>query len=88
MGRCGFGPRLPLLVISPWARANFVDGTLTNQASIIRFIEGNWRLGQIKGSFDSVSRSLNQMFSFDHKHGKNKVLLLDPTTGQPQKKTA
>jgi len=28
------------------------------------------------------------MFSFDHKHGKNKVLLLDPTTGQPQKKTA
>ena len=88
MGRCGFGPRLPLLVISPWARANFVDNTRTNQASIIRFIEGNWRLGHISGSFDSVSRSLNQMFNFDHKHGKNKVLLLDPTTGQPVKKTA
>jgi phospholipase C len=65
-----------------------VDNTRTNQASIIRFIEGNWRLGHIKGSFDSVSRSLNHMFSFDHRHGKDKVLLLDPTTGQPQKKTA
>ena len=74
-----------MLVISPWARSNFVDDTRTNQASIIRFIEGNWDLGHIKGSFDSVSRSLNQMFSFDHKHGKNKVLLLDPSTGQPVK---
>ena len=24
-GRCGYGPRLPLLVISPWAKPNFVD---------------------------------------------------------------
>ena len=87
MGRCGFGPRLPLLVISPWARANFVDPTRTNQASIIRFIEGNWHLGHIKGSFDSVSRSLNRMFSFDHRHGRNKVLLLNPATGQPMPKT-
>src|SRR6478609_6784477 len=88
MGRCGFGPRLPLLVISPWALANFVYTTRTNQASIIRFIEGNWRLGHISGSFDSVSRSLNHMFNFGHKHGKNTILLLDPDTGQPQKKTA
>ena len=48
-GRCGYGPRLPLLVISPWARANFVDDTLTDQASIIRFIEDNWRLGADQG---------------------------------------
>jgi phospholipase C len=89
MGRCGLGPRLPLLVISPWARANFVDHTRTNQASIIRFIEGNWRLGHIDGSFDSVSRSLNHMFNFRHGHGrgKNKILLLDPATGQPLAKT-
>jgi hypothetical protein len=25
--------RLPLLVISPWAKINFVDGTLTDQSS-------------------------------------------------------
>ena len=87
MGRCGLGPRLPLLVISPWARANFVDHTRTNQASIIRFIEGNWQLGHIDGSFDSVSGSLAHMFNFGHGHGKNKILLLDPATGQPEAKT-
>jgi len=85
MGRCGFGPRLPLLVISPWARSNFVDNTRTNQASIIRFIEGNWGLGHINGSFDAVSRTLTHMFDFDQKHGKNKILLLNPATGQPEK---
>ena len=56
MGRCGFGPRLPLLVISPWARANFVDHTRTNQASIIRFIEGNWRLGHITGRSTPIAQ--------------------------------
>jgi len=25
--RCGYGPRLPLLAISPWARKNYVDHT-------------------------------------------------------------
>ena len=26
-GRCGYGPRMPMLVISPWAKPNFVDHT-------------------------------------------------------------
>src|SRR5580658_2270038 len=30
-GRCGYGPRLPLLVISPWSRHNYVDHTVTDQ---------------------------------------------------------
>ena len=42
--RCGYGPRLPLLVISPWARQNFVDHSITDQSSILRFIEDNWNL--------------------------------------------
>jgi phospholipase C len=33
-GRCGYGPRLPLLIISPFAKENFVDHTLTDQSSI------------------------------------------------------
>jgi len=44
--RCGYGPRLPYLVISPWARTNFVDHTLTDQSSTTRFIEDNWLHGQ------------------------------------------
>ena len=40
-GRCGPGVRTPLLAISPWAKANFVDHTFTIQTSVIRFIEDN-----------------------------------------------
>jgi phospholipase C len=92
-GRCGYGPRLPFLVISPWARANAVDHTLTDQASIIRFVEDNWGLPRISGSFDGVAGSLDGLFDFSGRnkngndpygHAPNKgQFLLDPTTGQP-----
>jgi phospholipase C len=86
-GRCGYGPRLPLLVISPWAKANFVDHTLTDQSSMIKFVEDNWNLPRISGSFDSLAGSLNNMFSFNTTgKGHNKTgstLFLDPTTGEP-----
>ncbi len=43
-GQCGYGPRLPFLVVSPWAKEHFVDHTVTDQTSIIRFVEDNWGL--------------------------------------------
>jgi len=46
-GRCGYGPRLPLLAISPYARRNFVQHTVTDQTSIARFIEDNWGLPRL-----------------------------------------
>ncbi len=83
LGRCGYGPRLPLLVISPWARQNFVDHTITDQSSVIHFIEDNWlggqRIGQ--GSFDGIADSISQMFNFT-KIRTNGVLLLNPNTGE------
>jgi len=84
-GRCGYGPRLPLMVISPYAKANFVDGTLTDQSSILRFIEDNWSTGRIGGgSFDAIAGTLDNMFDFDEHHrGPMRRLLLDPSTGQP-----
>jgi len=82
-GRCGYGPRLPLLVISPWAKRNFVAHTISDQSSITRFIEDNWGLPRISGSFDAIAGSLNNMFNFGPSGGKNKALFLDPTTGQP-----
>ncbi|HUL14526.1 MAG TPA: alkaline phosphatase family protein [Terriglobales bacterium] len=83
-GRCGYGPRQPLMVISPWARENFVDHTVTDQTSVIHFIEDNWlggkRIGA--GSFDALSNSIEQMFDFDHCR-MDDPLFLDPTTGEP-----
>ncbi|MGA2099780.1 MAG: alkaline phosphatase family protein, partial [Candidatus Sulfotelmatobacter sp.] len=85
LGRCGYGPRLPLLVISPWARQNFVDHTVTDQTSVIHFIEDNWLGGQRigTGSFDSISNSISQMFDFT-KIRSNGTLFLSPDTGEKQ----
>jgi phospholipase C len=79
-GRCGYGPRLPLLVISPYAKQNFVDHTTTDQSSAIRFIEDNWSLGRIGGgSFDEIAGSVLNMFDFGHLHAA--PVLLNPNSG-------
>jgi len=83
-GRCGYGQRLPLLVISHHAKANSVDHTLTDQSSILRFIEDNWNLGRIGGSaFDSMAGSLLNLFEFED-GGAARKLYLDPGTGLPR----
>jgi phospholipase C len=83
--RCGFGPRQPLLVISPFARRNFVDHATTGQASILRFIEDNWSLGRSGNqSFEARDASLSNLFDFDASHRERHTarLVLDPATGQ------
>ena len=82
-GRCGPGVRIPFLVISPWAKTNYVDHTAISQASIVRFIEDNWlggeRLGG--GSFDATAGSIMTLFNFAGT-GTAPKLLLQPATGK------
>jgi phospholipase C len=88
LDRCGYGPRLPFLVISPFAKENFVAHTVADQTSITRFIEDNWQLGQIGDqSFDAVAGSISNMFDFSaYPDGRvsGRTLILDPDTGEPQ----
>jgi phospholipase C len=82
-GRCGYGPRLPLLVISPYAKTNFVDHTQTDQTSILRFIEDNWKTGRIgDDSFDETAGTLDAMFDFTGP--AQPALTLNPRTGNAQ----
>jgi phospholipase C len=79
--RAGYGPRLPLLAISPFARKNYVFHEINDQSSILRFIEDNWDLGRIGDfSFDQIAGSLMGMFDFRHE-GSRRRLILDPSTG-------
>ena len=93
-GRCGFGPRLPLLVISPFAGRDSVDHNLSDQSSIINLVEYNWGLPGIPGSADQVLRhtdhsegipfDLAGLFRLHGEHGRHeRRLFLDPSTGQP-----
>ncbi len=94
--RCGYGPRLPLLVISPYARQNYVDHTLNDQTSIIRLIEQRFGLGSVDGpvvpptgqaSYDEMNAvntgSLLGMLDFASPP-RLTPFLLNPSTGLPQ----
>jgi phospholipase C len=90
-GRCGYGPRLPFLVISPWAKHNFVDHTLTDQSSSLKFIEYNWDLESIdgqeqvdgQGSFDRLAGPVLNMFDFGGStNGKPLLLNLNGTVAR------
>jgi phospholipase C len=86
-GRCGYGPRLPFLVISPYAKKNYIDHTLTDQTSSLRFIEDNWLSKQrIEGSFDAIAgdiTSANSMLDFAA-GPVNGPLFLNPVNGTPE----
>jgi len=83
--RCGYGPRQPFLVISPFAKRNFVDHTVTDQSSVVKFIEDNWLGGErITGSFDANAGSITNMFNFDRCRDEDGILILDPSTGEPK----
>jgi phospholipase C len=95
--RCGFGPRLPFLVISPYAKQNYVDHSLNDTTSILRFIEYNWSLGAVGSlgisndlqSFDVMaSGSILGMFDFNQddflffpQFFPNRRLILNPSSG-------
>ena len=81
--RCGVGPRQPLLVVSPYSKPNYVDGTFTAQSSVVRFIEDNWLVGQRigAGSADGWTGTLANMFDFSRPNDQR--LFLDPSTGEP-----
>ena len=84
-GRCGYGTRQPLLAISPFAKRNHVDHTLTDQTSVLKFIEDNWLDGeriQPGGSFDAIAGTIEHMFDFDRRvDNDDNKLILDPSTG-------
>ena len=83
-GRCGYSQRLPMIVISPYTRDNYVSNNLTDTTSVVKFIEQNWLHGQtIPGSFDATSGSLDApggLLDF-WVRPHYQPLILNPTTG-------
>jgi phospholipase C len=84
LDRCGPGPRLPLLVVSPWVDQGKVDHTELEQASIIRFIEDNWGVPRLGNqSFDARAGGLQALFNFNLAAPRAPKLFLDPVSGAP-----
>ena len=61
--RRGMGLRVPMLIISPYARPHFVDHTAATLASPLAFIESNWGLAPL-GEDDRGAYNLGNAFDF------------------------
>ena len=73
---------MPLIVVSPFAKENFVDHSTTDLSSILRFVEDNWGTGQIGGgSYDELAGQITNMFDFSNKGFGSRKVLLDPGSG-------
>jgi phospholipase C len=58
----GDGPRIPLLVVSPYAKAGHVDHVYHDHASILKFIEHNWRLPPLSSrSRDNLPNAVSDL---------------------------
>ncbi len=81
--RCGPGPRLPFLIISPYSKINDVSHHFLEQTSILRFIEDNWKLGRLKNPADADRESGSILDMLNFQHPNFSPLFLDPKTGKP-----
>ena len=79
-----------MIAISPCAAPDAVDHDLTDQSSILNFIEYNWNLPSIPGSSDQALKSTDKAEGipfdlagmFDFSNCNQPALPLDPGTGE------
>ena len=62
----GFGPRVPLIVVSPWTRGGVVNSQLSDHTSVLRFLEARFGVAEpnITPWRRALSGDLTSMFDF------------------------
>jgi len=63
LDRFGLGIRVPMLTISPYAKQGYIDSTLGEFSSVLRFIENNWGLTQLTRR-DRIANDMSYNFDF------------------------
>ena len=61
----GFGPRVPLLIISPWVKRRHITHTKLEFSSVLKFIEMRFDLNPLTER-DERANDLSDSFDFDH----------------------
>jgi phospholipase C len=59
----GFGPRVPMLVISPFAKKNYISHVQMDDVSILRFIQTTFGLAPLNAR-NQLGSDINDMFQF------------------------
>ena len=73
----GLGPRVPLLIISPYAKSGYVSHTVYDHTSVLKFIETRYGLQPLTSRDAAAS---NMLDSFDFAQAPQVPLLLQPHT--------
>jgi phospholipase C len=73
-----YGIRVPLLVVSPYARKRFVSHTVYDHTSILRFIETRFELPALTRR-DANADPMLEMFDFRHPRFRKPPKLPDAT---------
>ena len=77
----GFGPRVPALIISPWAKPGSIDSETLSFDSVLRLIETVFGLSTLTARDAAAS---DMMGAFDFTQQPNPPLVLQPRTCPPQ----
>jgi phospholipase C len=59
----GFGPRVPMIVISPFAKKNFISHAQMDDVSILKFIQNNFGLPPLNAR-NQMGNDISDMFAF------------------------
>jgi phospholipase C len=59
----GFGPRVPLIILSPYARSGFISHTVYEFSSLLKFVEKRWGLAPLTVR-DYLANDLLDSFDF------------------------
>jgi phospholipase C len=58
-GTIGLGARVPVLIISPLAKSNYISSQQMDLVSVLRFIQWNWALGTFADSGQAAREALS-----------------------------
>ena len=77
-----YGFRVPLIVVSPWARKNYVSSVVQDHTSITRFIETKWNFGAMTFR-DANATNMTDYFNFHKAHFADPPVLAQPLDPAP-----
>jgi len=72
----GLGPRVPLIVISPYAKQGYISHAQAEFSSFVKFIEENWGLPGL-GQRDALSQTSDLMDFFDFNQAPQPPMILN-----------
>ncbi len=77
-----YGFRVPLIVVSPWARKHYVSRVVQDHTSITRFIETKWNLGAMTYR-DANAADMTDYFDFTRAQFREPPRLAEPPDPAP-----